>query len=110
MKHNFAFMLNQTNIQLSSTAADIMTTIEMVDQAMKANFKSQEHPGIWKLHNLNRELYQWRRRQQGKRHLKIITCAIVTICDCPIMFAFYNVGKESYNWTGVRAVDVNTEN
>ena len=48
MKHNFAFMLTQTNIQLSSTAADIMTTIEMVDQAMKANFKSQEHPVILK--------------------------------------------------------------
>ena len=47
---------------------------------------------------------------QGKRHLKINTCAIVTIRDCPILFAFYNVGKVSYNWTGVRAVELDTEN
>ena len=46
----------------------------------------------------------------GKRHLKINTCPIVTICDCLILFAFYNVGKLNYNWTGVRAVELNTEN
>ena len=34
----------------------------------------------------------------------------MTICDCPIVFAFYNVGKVSYNWTAVRAVELNTEN
>ena len=43
-------------------------------------------------------------------HLKINTSAIVTLCDCPILFAFYNVGKGSYNWTGVCAVELNTEN
>ena len=32
------------------------------------------------------------------------------ICDCPILFAFYNVGKVSYKWSGVRAVELNTEN
>ena len=42
-------------------------------------------------------------------HLKINTSAIVTLCDCPILFAFYNVGKGSYNWTGVCAVELNTE-
>ena len=47
-KHNFAFMLSQSNIQLYSTGADITTTIEMVDQAMQANFKSQGHPVILK--------------------------------------------------------------
>ena len=45
-----------------------------------------------------------------KRHLKINNRAIGTICDCPILFAFYNIGKVSYNWTSVRAVELNTEN
>ena len=36
--------------------------------------------------------------------MKINTCAIVTICDCHILFAFYNVGKVSYNWTGVQRI------
>lgn len=43
----------------------------------------------WKI----RELRQWQRRGQGKRHLKIITCLLVTICDCPVLFTFYNVGR-----------------
>ena len=30
----------------------------------------------------------------------------MTICDCPV---FYNVGKVSYNWTNVRAIEVKTE-
>jgi len=34
----------------------------------------------------------------------------VTIRGCPILFVFYNVGKVSYYWTGVRAVELNTEN
>ena len=34
----------------------------------------------------------------------------VTIRDCLILFAFYNVGKVSFHWTGVRAVELNTEN
>ena len=41
---------------------------------------------------------------------KINTCAIVTIRDCHILFAFYNVGKVSYNWTGERVVELDTEN
>ena len=45
----------------------------------------------------------------GKRHLKMNTCVIVTIRDCHILFAFYNVGKISYNWTG-RTVELDTEN
>ena len=32
----------------------------------------------------------------------------MTICYCPILFAFYNVGRVSYNWTGVRTVELNT--
>ena len=36
--------------------------------------------------------------------------AVVTIGDCHILFAFYNVGKVSYNWTGVRTVELDTEN
>ena len=31
-------------------------------------------------------------------------------CDCPTLFAFYNVGKVRYNWIGVCAVKLNTEN
>ena len=33
-------------------------------------------------------------------------------CDysCHILFAFFNVGKVSYNWTDVRAVELHTEN
>ena len=34
----------------------------------------------------------------------------MTIRDCHILFAFYNVGKVSYNWTVVRAVELDTEN
>ena len=30
--------------------------------------------------------------------------------DCHILFAFYNVGKVNYNWTSVRAVELDTEN
>ena len=30
--------------------------------------------------------------------------------DCPILFTFCNVGKVSYNWIGVRAVELDTEN
>ena len=37
-------------------------------------------------------------------------CVIVSICDCPILFAFYNVGKVRYNWIGERAVKLSTEN
>ena len=49
-------------------------------------------------------------RRQRKRHLKINICAIVTIRHCHILFAFYNVAKVSYNWTDVRAVELDTEN
>ena len=35
--------------------------------------------------------------------------SIVTICDCPVLLAFYNVGKVSYNWTNVRAIELKTE-
>ena len=39
------------------------------------------------------------------------TCAIVAIfCDYLILFAFYNVGEERYNWIGLRPVKLNTEN
>ena len=31
-------------------------------------------------------------------------------CDCPILFAFYNVGKVRSNWNGVCPVKLNTEN
>ena len=48
------------------------------------------------------------RWQMRGRHLKIKTYAIVTIRDC--LVSFYNVGKVSYFWTGVRAVELNTEN
>ena len=33
----------------------------------------------------------------------------MTIRDCHILFAFYNVGKAGYNCTGVRAVELDTE-
>lgn len=26
----------------------------------------------------------------------------MTICDCPILFVWYNVGKVHYNWIGLR--------
>ena len=43
--------------------------------------------------------------------LKIInTGPIVTIFDCPILFAFCIIGKVHYKWTGVRDVKLNTEN
>ena len=42
--------------------------------------------------------------------MKMNTCAIVAIRDCHILIAFYNVGKISYNWTGVRTVELDTEN
>ena len=45
-----------------------------------------------------------------KPSLKINTGAIVTIFDCPILFAFYIVGKVRYWWIGVRDVKLNTEN
>ena len=32
-----------------------------------------------------------------KRHLEINTCLIVSICNCPILFAFYNFGKVRYH-------------
>ena len=35
---------------------------------------------------------------------------IVTIFDCPILFAFCIVGKVRYKWTGVRDVKLNTKN
>ena len=41
---------------------------------------------------------------------KTAICAIVTIRDCHILFALYNVGKVNYNWTCVRAVELDTEN
>ena len=45
-----------------------------------------------------------------KTSLKINTGPIVTIFDCPILFAFYIVGKVRYKWIGVRDVKLNTEN
>ena len=45
-----------------------------------------------------------------KTALEINTCAVVTLGECHMLFAFYNVGKVSYNWTGVRAVELDTEN
>ena len=45
-----------------------------------------------------------------KTLLKRITCPIVTIFDCPILFAFYIVGKVLYKWIGVRDVKLNTDN
>ena len=41
--------------------------------------------------------------------LKINTGPIVTIFDCPILFAFY-IGKVRYRWIGVREVKVYTDN
>ena len=46
----------------------------------------------------------------GKRHLKNKTCLGVAICDFHILFAFYNVGMARYNWTGFRAIKLDTEN
>ena len=46
----------------------------------------------------------------GKTSLKINTGPIVTIFDCPILMAFYIVGKVRYTWIGVRDVKLNTEN
>ena len=43
-----------------------------------------------------------------KTSLKMNTGPIVTIFDCPILFAFYNVGKVRYKWIGVRDVKLNT--
>ena len=45
-----------------------------------------------------------------KMSLKTNTGPIVTIFDCPILFAFYIVGKVRYTWIGVRDVKLNTEN
>ena len=45
-----------------------------------------------------------------KTLLKINTGPIVTIFDCPILFAFYIVGKGRYWWIGVRDIKLNTEN
>ena len=45
-----------------------------------------------------------------KTSLKINTGPMVTIFDCPILFAFYIVGKVLYKWIGVRDVKLNTEN
>ena len=45
-----------------------------------------------------------------KRSLKINTAQIVTIFDCPILFAFYIVGKVRCKWIGVRDVKLNTDN
>lgn len=39
-----------------------------------------------------------------KTALENNTRAIVTNRDCPILFAFYNVGKVGCNWIGMRAV------
>ena len=44
-----------------------------------------------------------------KTSLKINTGQMVTIFDCPILFAFYIVGKVRYKWIGVRDVKLNTE-
>ena len=45
-----------------------------------------------------------------KASLKINTGPIVTIFDCPVLFAFYIVGKVRHKWIGVRDVKLNTEN
>ena len=45
-----------------------------------------------------------------KMSLKINTGPIMTIFDCPILRAFYIVGKVRYKWIGVRDVKLNTEN
>ena len=45
-----------------------------------------------------------------KTSLEINTGPIVTIFDCPILLAFYIVGKVRYRWIGVRDVKLNTEN
>ena len=44
-----------------------------------------------------------------KTSLKINTGQMVTFFDCPILFAFYIVGKVRYKWIGVRDVKLNTE-
>ena len=31
-------------------------------------------------------------------------------CDYPILFAFYNVGEQPYDWIGLSAVKLNTQN
>ena len=45
-----------------------------------------------------------------KTSLKINNGPLVTIFDCPILFAFCIVGKVHYKWIGVRDVKLNTEN
>ena len=45
-----------------------------------------------------------------KTSLKVNTGSIVTIFDCPILFAFCIVGKVRYRWIGVRDVKLNTKN
>ena len=46
-----------------------------------------------------------------KTSLKINTGQIATICDCPILFAFYVIGKVlRYRCIGVRDFKLNTEN
>ena len=42
--------------------------------------------------------------------LEINTGQIVPIFECPILFAFYIIGKVRYKWIGVRDVQLNTEN
>jgi len=44
-----------------------------------------------------------------KMSLKINTGPIVTIFDCPTLFAFYIVDKVRYKWIDVRDVKLNTE-
>ena len=34
----------------------------------------------------------------------------MSICDFPILLAFYDFGKVRYNWIAVCAVKINTEN
>ena len=45
-----------------------------------------------------------------KMSLKINTGQIATIFDCPILFAFYIIGKVRYRCIGVHDVKLNTEN
>ena len=58
----------------------------------------------------NRELYSNDDGMARKTSLKINTGAIVTIFDCPILFAFYFVGKVRFKWSGVHDVKLNAGN
>ena len=52
--------------------------------------------------------HQWR-QQEEKRHLKKNTLAQLWLFyDYSILFRFYNVGEEPYNWIGLRADKLNT--